>query len=84
MFSSKHGGCICDHGFLSKSEITAAPLETHTHTQIFTHNIEVRSPQATRNGNIVNIFKNGQTINTHPKANYSHPPGSEPGQDASK
>lgn len=33
MFSSKHSGCIWDPGFLSKREISTAPLDTHTHTQ---------------------------------------------------
>lgn len=81
MFSCKHGGCICDHGFLSKSEISAAPLETHTH--IFAH-YRGQVFSSHKIGNILNIFKNGQTIYTHPKANYTHPPGSELGQDASK
>lgn len=59
MFSCKHGGCICDPGFLSKSEISAAPLETHTHIQTY-YRGQVSSSH--KIGNISNIFKNGQTI----------------------
>jgi len=79
MFSSKHSGCIWDPGFLSKREISTAPLDTHTHTH--THRGHISSSHMT--GTIIsNIFKNGQTMSTQAKS--SAIPGSKLGHDSEK